>query len=41
MTEHDLEVTTLHQEVAQMKANICQLENSVEFLQKEIQKSHK
>ena len=37
MTEHDLEVTTLHQEVAQMKAKICQLENSVEFLQKEIQ----
>ena len=38
MTKHDLEVTIIHQELAQMKAKISQLENSVEFLQKEIQK---
>ena len=38
MTEHDQEVTTLRLEVAQMKAKICQLENNVDILQKEIQK---
>ena len=38
MTEHDLEVTNLHLEMAQMNAKIIQLENNVEFLQTEIQK---
>ena len=38
MTEDDLKVSTLHQEVAHLKAKISQLENNIEFLQQEIQK---
>ena len=38
MAELDLEVTTLHLDVAQMKAKISQIEYNIEFVQKEIPK---